>query len=244
MLSSSEFKIDEIILYIKNPYYVLPQRAALRRNIEYLVKSYLWCLLLIIIATVILSVFDKIITLVINDRSIYKQFKDSIIHLKHSFGPYSVVVFAFVGPLLEEIVFRLPLNLSKFSFALAASVITFRILGNSFINYNVHSINNNIYTIISIIIFIIINSYFPLKWLAYLRGKPFRFFFYAIALIFGVIHVSNIKNIDNSMLFFYPFFTIPQLIIGLFVGNIRMQRGFIWGFLLHSLINLTSFLFS
>ncbi len=243
MNTFSTFKISEVLSYLRDPYYILPQKNNLKNGINYLIKSYLWCLLLISITTIFLLFLDKIIYF-FADKSIYLQVRESMINLKHSFGPYSIIIVAFLGPLLEEVVFRLPLNGTRFGFAAAISVILFRILGNSFTNYNIHNALVNINTIISIAVFFIINSRFPLKWLTCLRGKHFKFFFYATSIIFGLVHILNIKNINMNFIYFYPFFIVPQLIIGLFAGNIRMRKGFIWGFFLHSSINLTSFLFS
>jgi hypothetical protein len=68
--------------------------------------------------------------------------------------------------------------------------------------------------------------------------------FYGVAILFGTVHIMNFNNINYYILPIYFIYVSPQIITGIFIGNIRIQRGFFWGILLHSLINASSFIFN
>ena len=57
--------------------------------------------------------------------------------------------------------------------------------------------------------------------------------------LFGLVHILNIANLNFKILLFYPFFVIPQMIMGYFITNLRIKYNFFWGYMLHVLINTT-----
>jgi hypothetical protein len=68
-----------------------------------------------------------------------------------------------------------------------------------------------------------------------LWDRYFAFVFYSVALIFAFIHSVNFLNINYFLL---PILVLPQFIIGLLIGYLRIRLGFIWGYMLHFLNNL------
>ncbi len=66
--------------------------------------------------------------------------------------------------------------------------------------------------------------------------KRFIYIFYVSALMFGAVHMTNYQNGD-SLFFLFPIFTFPQIVMGIFLGYIRLKQGFIWSVLLHALHN-------
>ncbi|PCI35845.1 MAG: hypothetical protein COB60_01705 [Flavobacteriaceae bacterium] len=75
------------------------------------------------------------------------------------------------------------------------------------------------------------------NWLQQFWKKHFHFFFYLSTLLFGLVHIGNYDN--SSMLFYIvaPILVLPQLIVGLTLGFLRMKLGFLWGVLMHGLYN-------
>ena len=73
---------------------------------------------------------------------------------------------------------------------------------------------------------------------AFENPRVFRFAFYALALIFGYIHLSNYE-IDTQILLFSPILVAPQILLGLIFGYIRVRFGFIWAIAMHSFYNGT-----
>ncbi|MGJ5640987.1 CPBP family intramembrane glutamic endopeptidase [Formosa sp. S-31] len=64
----------------------------------------------------------------------------------------------------------------------------------------------------------------------------FRFIFYGFAILFGVIHITNFE-ITKNVLLLAPVLVAPQILIGFFLGVIRMQYGLIHSILFHALYN-------
>lgn len=68
--------------------------------------------------------------------------------------------------------------------------------------------------------------------------KHFAFFFYASAILFGLVHTINYNN--NSLLFYLlsPIIVGSQMFGGLMYGYVRVKLGYWWGVLLHGTFNL------
>ncbi|HAH56367.1 MAG TPA: hypothetical protein DCM02_14065 [Flavobacterium sp.] len=56
-------------------------------------------------------------------------------------------------------------------------------------------------------------------------------------LFFGLIHIANASVLHWELSLFYPFFVLPQIIMGYFITNLRLKYGFWWGYALHVLFN-------
>ncbi|ABW25758.1 hypothetical protein AM1_0712 [Acaryochloris marina MBIC11017] len=61
--------------------------------------------------------------------------------------------------------------------------------------------------------------------------------FYGLALAFGLIHVSNFTSLGVQALLLAPLLVLPQIVIGVFLGFIRLQYGFWWAVLTHGFHN-------
>ncbi len=73
------------------------------------------------------------------------------------------------------------------------------------------------------------------RWTLLFSGN-FRIVFYSLTFIFALMHLTNFRY-SHSLLLFAPIVVLPQLIVGLFMGFLRVKHGFIWGFFLHALHN-------
>ena len=146
-----------------------------------------------------------------------------------------------VAPLLEECLFRLPLRAFAVNLLLPASLILFG--GTAIEAYGVLStvgwraIASAPVVICAIVAFI--NVYFGLKrtklsGLQAFYNKYSRIVFYSVALLFGAIHIFNY---DANVWLFLPVLVLPQVIIGLLFGFVRLRYGFNWALLLHAFHN-------
>ncbi len=72
--------------------------------------------------------------------------------------------------------------------------------------------------------------------------KHYVFFFYAFAIIFGFVHITNYENTELLFYCIAPFLVVSQLLGGFTLGYMRLKAGFFWGFLLHALFNGIAFL--
>ena len=81
---------------------------------------------------------------------------------------------------------------------------------------------------------------------AFKKPKSFKIAFYAFALLFGFIHISNFE-ITTNVLLLAPILVLPQILLGGYFGYIRVRFGIQWSMLLHGCYNgtliLLSFLF-
>jgi hypothetical protein len=120
---------------------------------------------------------------------------------------YVFLLLSVLAPIIEELIFRLPLKYSRNYF------LRFFVWIDKRLNINVLST--------------LLNSYRP-----YL----FRFFFYFMAILFGIIHISNFENWKEYW-YLAPIITLVQLILGLILGYIRVRFGLLWSIFYHSLHN-------
>ncbi|WP_299161967.1 CPBP family intramembrane glutamic endopeptidase [uncultured Tenacibaculum sp.] len=68
------------------------------------------------------------------------------------------------------------------------------------------------------------------------QQKSFRVAFYIFAITFGLIHLTNF-TITNNVLLLAPILVAPQIILGGYLGFIRVRFGLIWSILLHASYN-------
>lgn len=66
--------------------------------------------------------------------------------------------------------------------------------------------------------------------------RYFRFFFYASALLFGAVHFFNFE-FSPQTLYMAPLLVAPQIIMGFFLGYIRVKLGLRWSIILHATHN-------
>ncbi|MFQ3181634.1 MAG: membrane protease YdiL (CAAX protease family) [Polaribacter sp.] len=81
---------------------------------------------------------------------------------------------------------------------------------------------------------------------AFKKTKSFKIAFYALALLFGFIHIFNFE-ITTNILLLAPLLVLPQILLGGYFGYIRVRFGIQWSMLLHGCYNgiliLISYLF-
>lgn len=71
--------------------------------------------------------------------------------------------------------------------------------------------------------------------------KGFKIAFYAFAIAFGFIHITNYE-ITKNILLYSPLLIAPQIFAGFYFGFIRVKFGLVWSIALHAAYN--GFLFS
>ncbi len=156
---------------------------------------------------------------------------------------YTIVILTLIlGPVIEEITFRLFLKYSNLNLSISIggfcyfliSLITktkFYSLESSTLMKVVTSI------IISFLIYILIekkNKDFLLR--AFWKRNQLKIIYFSI-FIFGLIHLYNIKNLDTKTMLLFPILISPQLIIGLLSSYLRLNCGFYYAIIFHSLVN-------
>lgn len=145
-----------------------------------------------------------------------------------------------IGPLIEEILFRLWQDY-RIKNILIISVLIFLF----FVKYIAHVkhfstlsyIIDIIIIIISLFVYYIFNEKYGNKEIS-ISIKRKRVLFCLSAILFGFLHISNYSPINYRILFIYPFLVLPQIIAGFTIGYTRIKYGFVYGLFLHFMINL------
>lgn len=152
------------------------------------------------------------------------------------------------APITEEIAFRLFLKPSYWRWIIAFFGFTF--YAQQFLPADSPVLNYQIFPSFNYLTAALINSlllslilgviwkYYP-KLRLHLESfftQKFGWFFYLSALLFGAIHIQNYSGLDR-LWWLAPFLVIPQTLIGLVIGYLRLRMGFKWGVLAHSLYN-------
>lgn len=72
----------------------------------------------------------------------------------------------------------------------------------------------------------------------------FPFVFYLSAMVFALVHISNFE-LDPGRWFIAPLLVVPQFILALYLGYVRMKNGILYSIYVHALNNaIPIFIFS
>lgn len=230
-----------MIQYILNPQYIEPATdAPLKEKIIALGKAYLLYVWSFVIITLILLVIDKVFLVkLLHLPSIAKEASNNSGGLHIKLGVFKeILIVGLLAPLVEELMFRMPLTLKKASVALAIAAIIYRFTDDNIVSFDYQNTRDWIRVLACVSIFSIIYKFLPQRFLDSLRNNHFKYIFYISALFFGLIHILNFATPDYRLWAFYPFYVMPQISMGLFMGTLRMKYGFFWGWSLHALNNL------
>ena len=161
---------------------------------------------------------------------------------------YAVIV----GPLVEELAFRLPLKAGKYalSYGLAfLAIFVFIIFFQrgfdlpAWLFDYVDWRGQLSLAVVSTAIAAVFLGLFQVPGVlpnvqGFLRAR-YRLWFYTFVVLFGAIHLLNFEQI-GSYWFIAPLFILPQLSLAFFVGFARVRMGFRWAYLAHALNNAAS----
>lgn len=166
---------------------------------------------------------------------------------KKKLGPSYFFLFSvFLIPFIEEACYRLPLKFSSLFLSVSFALISYKFISKFFFNSNMYVLNAFPVSRISFAIsaaFLFYHLISREKMSARIISfwsKHFRWIFYSSCLLFALMHLSNyIPSSYNKLL--APIITLPQLILGLTAGYVRINYGFIYAVLLHMLYNSSSY---
>lgn len=143
-----------------------------------------------------------------------------------------ILVVGLLGPIIEETLFRLILIFNKRNVIIVLLTCCFLAL------YSFFRAKPERVFILSISALILIISLFQVDMLKNFIQMHFKLFFYSIAILFASIHIYNFSGITQYNFFISPFLVLPQLFLGLILGYIRVNFGFVYCILFHATINL------
>ena len=135
-----------------------------------------------------------------------------------NFSFLSFLKISFFVPLVEELIFRLPLRISRVNLITSLGLILFLI----FQNLNIYVSLSFLIVSFGFIILIIINRSDILPIGGNFFTKYYLFIFYSQAILFGLLHLPN-YNLDLKYFYLFPLFIIIYILIGCLWGYIRVR---------------------
>lgn len=70
-------------------------------------------------------------------------------------------------------------------------------------------------------------------------NSHFKVFFYGMAIVFAFLHVFNFEGINSMRYLLTVFIIIPQFVLGILLGYIRLSYGFIYAVGFHMAVNIS-----
>lgn len=140
-----------------------------------------------------------------------------------------------LAPVYEEIVFR---SLLKFN---NKSIVLFIVTVISFISFYCYRLEITYVVFFSFLLLCIsiILFMFPFNKIRSILSSNFKYFFYASATIFGLLHIANFSGDGWLIMAFSFILCAPQIVLGLVLGYIRMQYGLLYCIIFHMILNLS-----
>ncbi|WP_370525436.1 type II CAAX prenyl endopeptidase Rce1 family protein [Dysgonomonas sp. 521] len=153
-----------------------------------------------------------------------------------------VVIIAVVGPVCEELIFRLPLIFTKRNLLIAIVLLVFLLNKSDIPRAIVLSI-----VIIGVGLFLLYYKKFRItEFLENVWKNHYTFVFYIFVLLFACIHITNYRDLSFIQYCLTPLIVVPQLIMGIFFGytRVRYKNGLIISIFMHICLNSLSLLFA
>ncbi|MEO5909567.1 MAG: CPBP family glutamic-type intramembrane protease [Pelobium sp.] len=176
----------------------------------------------------------------INGINLNEIRNNHFLNINHGF--YIIIVMVFLGPLIEETICRLWLSFKKphiiISLITIIWILTTKFQGIIIYNqvFDYHFFKNLFFAIfLGFVGFYIFQIIAPQKKIS---PNYFKILYWFSCTGFGLIHILNFTPIKINIIWVYPFLVLPQLIMGYFLGYLRLRKGFWVGVVFHGLANL------
>ena len=205
-----------------------------------LLKTYGILFLAIIAISPTLMMVDYFVVHVLHYKSIAAVQKHDMGQFLHKMGYWKAIIYiCLIGPLIEETVFRLPLTLQKKHIALGFAAAAF--LFSGFLLKDIKLPWLNLLVRLSITVLVYGVCFFTAPKDLSIINHRFRTHIIVLSIIlFGLMHIGNYTPIQWPVIWIYPAYVLPQILMGWAITYIRFKDGFWWGFALHCLINSVS----
>jgi len=143
-----------------------------------------------------------------------------------------------LAPLLEELVFRFPLRYRRgaiFLLVLCISMISFYVFQNTF-SQKINATISGTIAIMGIIFIGTLSNKSGLERISQFLKDYYPWIFYMTAMMFAFAHIFN-YDLPDDRWYLTPILVLPQLILGLFLGYVRLRYGIWASILMHAMNN-------
>ena len=191
----------------------------------------LWCCLFVFI------IFGGVLVDSIIDVPQHDRFEE----VMQQIGIAGFIVFAvLIGPLLEEVAFRLAMRF-RLRYVLVGAVAFVLYMGQAASAViEKYTENGMLYFTLLLLLALVAFISVCFKYTAAMAkgwNTYFPLIFYGLSFSFALIHIFNFEDFPIRVILLAPIITLPQFILGLGMGYLRMRFGFWYGYLFHVLNN-------
>ena len=208
-------------------------------KIKYFAKGILLCFVLQICALLLMFLVDEFLIKKMGFPSVFKLMIESQKKIKGYYGFFLVVI---LGPLVEELIFRLILVPKRRNIAIITFVFSFLIMNKTYYLIEIDWLLLVSLVVSGLLSFLVFNLLKRNPKIETAIGKRQKTITMLSVVLFGLLHVANIENLHWELALLYPVYSLPQMILGYVSSVQRLKLGFVWGLLFHSMINLMAFL--
>ena len=186
----------------------------------------------VLFTAILLAIISSIV-----GEDIGKQ-KESLTIFKSSIENFFLIVF--IAPFIEELTYRFFLRRNMISILISLFFIIYFAISilndTSFYNFELSILLPKI-TMAAIPVLIL--YFFFKSFLIWLNKINYKYIFWVSCISFALAHLMNFSPLSFYEKMFFPILVIPQFVYGVIFGFMRVKYGFLWGLLLHMLINFT-----
>ncbi len=235
--------ISSLLAYIKKPdYNIAVVDQPFLKKLSDIIKYWSLGIVLAFLAAILSAAFLNNIGVDDSQNILQDFFANSSI--------YTVVLIVFfIGPINEELTFRLGLRYSPFKFSYAFTFLLFLFLESLMAsNVRFEQVIDAMVNALGIFYFLAL-LLFGLATVGFLLGllisktilskkiekfyqNNFPFIFYSLTILFAAIHFFNFAN-SKDLLLVLPFLVAPQLFLGFILAFIRMRYSILWSIFYH-----------
>ena len=208
-------------------------------KIKYFAKGILLYFVLQICALLLMLLVDDFLIKKMGFASVFKLMMESQKNIKGYYGIFIVVI---LGPLVEELIFRLILVPKRRNIAIFTFVFSFLVLNKTYYIIKIDWLLLVSLVVSGLLSFLVFNLLKRNPEIEIAIGKRQKIITMVSVVLFGLLHIANIENLHWELALLYPVYALPQMILGYVSSVQRLKLGFIWGLLFHSTINLMAFL--
>lgn len=153
----------------------------------------------------------------------------------------------FSAPVFEELAYRWGLRFSPLRVAVSLGLLAFYWLpyGGSYSTTIVKVLDEpGFYLVVGMALIVGLTAYALLRISVFEKNirhwwvRNFGWVFYTSSLLFGLMHIFNVREVTATVVSLAFFITFQQITMGLFNGYVRMRYGFGQAIVQHSLFNL------
>ena len=208
-------------------------------KIKYFAKGILLYFVLQICALLLMFLVDDFLIKKMGFTSVFKLMMESQKKIKGYYGFFLVVI---LGPLVEELIFRLILVPKRRNIAIFTFVFSFLIMNKTYYINKIDWLLLMSLAVSGLLSFLVFNLLKRKPEIETAIGKRQKIITIVSVVLFGLLHIANIETLHWELALLYPVYALPQMILGYVSSVQRLKLGFVWGLLFHSMINLMAFL--